>query len=477
MKSKMALAALSVCMVMSTSAVYAAGPAEASPQLDYSALLHYELEPAGTLEDPDGHLYFGYNAVFDRGGETLTLLSSTGGELLPGIDDIDYLGGGLYEARTPLEEDNVNTTGLFTTDGQTLIPCEAASVVLPHNREDGSARFLGVIYTTGETDNEEECIIYFTSDMISLSVGEEDIMYKGYAKIFDLATGEFVPGIELSNFARNGINDLGSSFVLEHDGVCTMYDPDGNVLWETDGMLNDAGYNTVLVSSGGKDYIVDASGKDSFSSDSSMSLVNAPKDYYSIYDAESESPYHLIDSTGARVNESTYPIIYESNGNFYHTRNSEDKDIVTAEDGSVADDSIDSMYYALGGYGYIKQDDSEQYSIITPNGLIEGVEGYQESNLIFNRGTEAVALNTGEAFASDVEAQDMRVLLPGLVSAYLSSSSGSHYAVYDFFTGEELLAPEYDDIYLAGDYLYAKKTDSTGKDTWDVYKVRLAAVK
>ena len=475
MRAKLAPVFVAACMTVSASAVWAASPEKSSPQPDYTALLHYELEPAGTLEDPDGHLYFGYDGVFDRGGESLTLLSSAGEELLPGIDDIDYLGGGLYEARLPLEESNVNTTGLFTTDGQTLIPCEAASIVLPHNRDDGSARFLGVIYTTEETDNEDECIIYFTSDMISLSVGEEDVMYKGYAKIFDLAAGDFVPNVELSSLSRNGMNDLGDSFVLEHDNICTMYDADGNVLWETDGMLMDAGYSTVLVSTGGKDYIVDASGKDSFASDNSIGLINAPMDYYSIYDDESEHPYHMIDSTGNRISENTYSIIYDSEGCIYQTKDADDKYIAVSEDGSVLAGNISTLYYSLGGYGYIEQEDSELYCAVTPNGLIEDLEGYQPTNLIFNKGTDAIALNTGEVFASDVEAQDLRVLRPALVSAYITSSSGSHYAVYDFFTGEELLPAEYDDVYAAGDYLYANKTDSTGKDVWSVYKICLTA--
>ena len=477
MKKKLLAAGLIAGLTLSSAAVYAAedeGGREIE-RLDYTSLLHYELEPAGTLEDPDGSFYFGYDTFMQRNGDAIDLLSASGDVLLSDLDDIDYLGGGLISARTPLEEDNVNTTGLYTTDGSTLVANEAASIVMPCNREDGSARFVGLIYTTEETDNEDECIIYFTSDMISLSVGEEDIMYKGYMRIYDVERQQFVPGLEFSSVPRDALHDLGSSFVIQHDGAATMYDPDGNSLWESEAYLADSSYNAVTVSNDGTYYIVDSTGSDTFQSDYSISVVSAAMDYFSVYDGESDAPYHVIDINGSRVSETALPIVYDASANIIRTQDADGNYIAVDFDGTVVDDDVDLTSFVCGGYGYISHENSDLYSVITPEAVISDLEEGSTYQLYFGKDNYPVALNTGEVFGTelDTENTDADLLAPALASFRLTSSSGTKYCVYDVFTGEELLPPEYDEINIAGNYLYAGKSDSSGSDTWEVYRIRL----
>lgn len=478
MKKTLLAAGLIAGLTLSSTAVFAESGAQSHEieRLDYTSLLHYELEPAGSVEDPDGSFYFGYDSLMDQNGDAIDLLSCTGDVLLSGIEDIDYLGGGLYKARTPLEEDNVNKTGLYTTEGDTLIPGDAASIVMPYNRDDGSARFVGVIYTTEETDNEDECIIYFTSDLISISVGEEDVMYKGYLRVYDIEKQQFVPGVEFSSVPRNGIRDLADSFVIEHDGMITMYDPDGNILWESDGYLSDGSYSGIVVSTGGSYYIVDGTGKDSWKSDNSISVVCPELDYYSVYDGESDSPYHLIDMEGNRLSEETWPILYSIAGNVIRTNDADGNPIAASLDGTVIADDVDMVSYVMGGYGFISHKDTDLFSVITPEGIVNDLEGGSTYELYFGKEELPVALNTGEVFGKDLGAESADTLAPGLLSVYVTSSSGSKYGVYDGFTGEELLAPEYDDIRIAGNYLYADKSGSTGRDSWDLYRIRLLPV-
>ena len=132
MKKKLVAGGLAAAMLLNAGTVMAAPDAAAAGQPDYTAHLHYELEPAGEIEDPEGDLAFMYDALLDNSASDPTMLSSSGEVLAAGLDDLDYLGGGIYSARTPLDEDNVNKTGLYTSDGEELIPGDAASIVMPY---------------------------------------------------------------------------------------------------------------------------------------------------------------------------------------------------------------------------------------------------------------------------------------------------------------------------------------------------------
>ena len=485
MKKAMAAAGLILTLVLQAgTAVYAApdGDGGAPEQLDYTAPLQYELESAGTVEDPEGRFSFLYNSLLDRGAEEPALLSSSGETILGGLDDLDYLGGGLYTARTPLEEDNVNTTGLYTSDGETLIPAEAASIVLPYNREqDGSARFLSVIYTTGETESEEDCIIYFTSNLFSLSIDEEDVMYTGYYKVYDVENRQFVPDLELTSIDRNALHDLGDSFLLQSGGAVTQYAPDGSVLFETDGMLTGSGYHSYVVSEDGRYTIRDSAGNVTFTSGDyeSVSTVSEPLDYYSICDGEGDLQYHLIDMSGNRILKDPQPVFYEASGMVFVTRDGDNNSIVLKYDGTVAEDAVDYYYFPLGGYGVIVQEDTGLVSAVTPDGILEDLESYDESRLVFTKEDKVIALSTGAAAGSGFAPEDIgNVLAPGLVSVVDPSSdryADPKIALYDILSGEELLPGGYQDIEMAGDYVYANSAAKGEPDKWEVYKVRLVS--
>ena len=105
------------------------------------------------------------------------------GNLFPedgAISDIDYLGYGLYALRK-ISDDNVNTVALVNTDGEVLIPFEAASIDWVDAEDETQHRFLKVIYTTEPVESKDDCFIYFTSKVVALAPSEGDLLFDGYA--------------------------------------------------------------------------------------------------------------------------------------------------------------------------------------------------------------------------------------------------------------------------------------------------------
>ena len=438
--------------------------------VDAASVLKYEMTSLGNISE-DSRFTFMRDAILVGDGDRYAMLSASGEKIVGGLEDVEYLGGDLYRVREPLEEDNVNKTGLVTGEGEVLIPFEAASIVTPANREKDGIRFLEVIYTTEETDNEDECLIYFTESMFSFSVGEDDVMYKGYARFYDTQKKQFVEGVEVDNTTRNGFYDLGDSFAINHGDTTTMFGPDGSQLWETTGYIEGAAAHALAVSVNGKHYIVDAAGKDAFATDSSLSECSEALDYFKVYD---EDAYHIIDMSGKRVTEEKFDTVYGATINNYSVKPASDTEEMkaVAADGSVIAENVYNNINVLGGYSYITFEDSEEITLAAPNGWYAGLQEEYSSNLLFAKDGQPVILNTGETLELPAQAE-RSCIKPALLRAESTTSSGSACGLYDLFTGEELLPVQYDRIESAGEYILAGTTSSSGSYTWEVYKIAI----
>ena len=214
MKRKITAVILTTGLILGT--VSAGGVLIHADELDPYALYKYSITEEGTI--PDQRYSFMRDSLLTSDGEHYVFNNSKGEAVIDSIADVDYLGDDLYAVRQEMTMEDVNKTGLYTGEGEELIPCEAASIVRPHNR-DRDFHFLEVIYTTEQTDDESEAIIYFTQSMFSLHVGEDDVMYKGYAKIYDLDNRKFVDNFEAARLDRYSFYDLGESFLIDRVGV------------------------------------------------------------------------------------------------------------------------------------------------------------------------------------------------------------------------------------------------------------------
>ncbi|MBQ7370479.1 MAG: hypothetical protein IJW67_01115 [Blautia sp.] len=485
MMKKGMIAVLSAAMVMSLTtcpSVFASEePAAAEStgkqqitEVEPYVKLKYELTSVGEFSTEE-NLRFGYGDVaYVSEGDSYAVVSAFGEKIQSGITSSKNIGDGHYVVNTPLNEENVNTTGLISMDGTVLIPCEAASIALPGNREKDGIRFVAVIYATDKTENEDECIIYFTNSMFSFSISEDDVMYKGYARIYDIQEERFVEGIQLDSFGRDSLQDLSDSFVIKGiGGSSKMYDPEGNVIWETTGYLNDITAHALSVSSGGTYYIVDSAGKDRYRSEANIGDLNDQLDYFTIYDGDGENAkYHAIDIDGNRVLDLAQPILYSACGKYFNTSSDDNGYNVVDEKGNVVIENAKSSINVLGSYGYVKMEDGSFY-LINPDGLYSELEEANVSDLFFGKGDKAVVLNTGEASLSFSDTADLRTKGVGLLVAEEQSSSGDYYGAYDLFTGEQILPTEYTEINTAGDYIFANRTGSGTNSVWEVYKAEL----
>ena len=440
--------------------------------VDPSSLLKYELTEEGSMS-VDQRISFMYDSLVVSDDDKDAFLSVKGDKIVEDLTNVNYLGGNLYVVSTPYEDEDVNTTGLVTADGEILIPCEAASIKKPANRDDG-IRFLEIIYTTETTDNEDECFIYFTDSMISWYIGEDDVMYKGYARIYDTKLEQFVDDLEFTTPNRYGFYDLGDSFAYEEGNITTIYDADGKELWQSSEFIEGVTYNALAVSSNGKHYIVDASGKDSYVSSGSLDDCIPALNYFKTYDSET-SAYQAIDMEGNPVLEGTYSTIYASFNNNFHVIPDRDskEELAVASDGTVIAEDVNYFNNIIGGYGYIKLNDDETYLLATPSGVYDGLQVGTASELFFGKNGDPVILNTGKTIDFGDEVADGDTLAPGLLKIEKSSPNGSYYGLYDLFTGEELLPAEYDRIGMAGEYILAGTTNSTGNYTWNVYHTKV----
>ena len=442
---------------------------------DPVSLLHYVLTPAGEFRR-EGRLDNAYGSLIENTQDTMTFLDCHGKPVVEDLNSIRYMGDGLYTVSKKASADNMNVCGLVTIEGDVLIPCEAASIVSPTNRDEDGIRFVEVIYATDVTDNKDDCIVYYTDNIMSMSVGEDDTMYKGYAKIFDIQEGKFVDGLEFSQAFRNSFYDLMDSFVIDQDSEITMYSPDGTAIWKTTGYIKGDTHHSISVRVDNNEYIVDSQGNDVYKSSFDLSDRDAKRDLYIVRDGEDDEKYHLIDMYGKRLLEKALPMVSSATTNYILIRPDNKTHILLDNDGNVLLEDAESYSETAGAYGRLYMEDKSKY-LITPAGIYQDVDEKAGYHLLFTRGDVPVILNTGEnASFPFKEANSFKTLAPGLLTLEESTSSGDYLDLYDLFTGEQLLPSEYTDFIFAGGYVFACRTGSSSIRTWEVYKADLVPV-
>lgn len=425
---------------------------------------HYTLKEAGSFEGDKNIPSFQYDGAigFNSDGKP-QLLGVDGKPLLDGaaIRGIEYWANGLY--LVALDNDEVNNTALVSLTDGTLVPPEAATFSYGTDKPE-DARFVEVIYATDKTDNEDECFVYSTDKMVSISVEEGDIMYKGYGKVYDLEKRAFVDGVEITNGSRNAMKDLGDAFVVrDKDDRYTMYDATGKEVWSSSEYV-DLGRHSVTYQSGGKSYIVDTKGQTSFVTDGYLNTLESTDDLYSIQIGDDKK---IIDSKGNVVLEDTYErITGEYDGIFAVTVDGKPQ-IIDAT-GKVLVDSMEeyTMSSELPGVLTYKNADGNRCICLSDGRLIENVDGLM-SDFDFTQDNKHLVIKTG---SYDIVANNPTSLDKGLLRGHPEGYSDT-YALYDLFSGNELLDASYETINWAGGYVYAFKD---GK--WTVYEAKLSLV-
>lgn len=152
-------------------------------------------------------------------------------------------------------EDNPNVCGLVDSEGTEVLPCKYGYISILNSR------YARVITVSEKTEDKDKALYYITDKFVSLSPDEGDTMYEGKWEIYDMQKKEFVSGVSgtrpYSIDAKGSFieyhNDKGDSvtadatgaavtdgrtifsdgsYVLEKNGASTVYDTDGNKLFD-----------------------------------------------------------------------------------------------------------------------------------------------------------------------------------------------------------------------------------------------------
>ena len=416
----------------------------------------YTLTEVGTFEDPDWEVYVIEELPVIPTGNGAHLLTLMGEAVLEDeYVNLEYLGDGFYEVASSMEE--INSTGLINGEGEELIPCEAAMISVPDYEGDGLPRFLEIIYATGETDDLNEAFFYTYEGYFSIQPGEDDTLYTGYGKVFDLQEKQFVEGIEITNSDSNALTVVGNTFLLEdEDGTTTLYDADGNALLQTDRYV-EAGCGVFTFDR----TAYDENGEVTYESDSSISPIPGPRGLITEYTGDG---YIVLEKNGKQVYDGEYEYVrWEDGSTLTVTEDGEGKLIYA--DGTVV--TTIGKYPEKVAYGFysVWDSDSEQNAMYYPDGReVTGVS-YGVDELVIDDDNNNLFIINDEDYTFQPQDSYPDTMTYGMIA---DCTEDDMYGVIDLFTGEELLPYEYDEVAYAAGYVYAYKLSD---GFWTVYEV------
>lgn len=426
--------------------------AAAQPAVPVSGNFHCELTEAGGY-DNDGSYRVTYDSLVHFEGEDAKFCYYDGSnaDSRP-LSNMEYMGWGLYSVS--VKGDDINCTGLVNVDGEVIIPFEAAIIEWPREHPvKKQPRYVLVFTGTETTDNESEALFFATDRMFAIMANEEDTFYKGTLKVFDLEARKYVDGLEFTKGSDSSFAQVGDNILTDLGDKDTVYSPDGKAVYTEQGSLY---YNSEYLQDriDLETVIMDANGKELSRTESILSVIAYNSPYFQKYE---DSKYTVIDSTGATVLGTPWSYIYDESLTRFRVKNDGDSDysLVAADNTLIAQSD---KLYAADSLGFFAYGDTDNYSLITPDSrTYEGLAGDTEE-LFFTKDDDSsyLVLNSGE-FA-DCPGSDADGILKGV---FRVQNDDGKYALYDTFTGEELLGFEYDEIKkVNSDYIYAVKDGS-----------------
>lgn len=426
-----------------------------------SGKFHCELTEAGGF-DANGSYRVTYDSLVRIDGDKVTFCYYDGKDAdTRTLLNMDYMGWGLYSVT--LEGDNVNTTGLVSADGKVLIPFEAAIIEWPRSHPlNKQPRYVLVMTGTETTEDQSEALFFVTDRQFAIMANEDDTYFKGTLKVFDLAEGRYVPGLEFSRGTDTSFNQVGENIMTNLTDTDTVFAPDGSVVYTAQSSLYcTADY--ILDRVDNQAVILDADGKEISRSDAILNTLDYNSSCFMKYE---DSKYTVINSKGETVLGTPWSFIYGESLMRFRVKNDGDTgySLVAADNTVIA--QSDSLYEA-DSLGFFTFGSSGDYTLITPdNRIYEGLSGDTDNLFFVKDDSSYLVLNTGESAA--LPGSDSDDVLRG---TFRVRNDSGKYALYDTFTGRELLGFEYDDIDdVNSDYIYAVKD---GKAV--IYKLTIAA--
>ena len=414
----------------------------------------------GTFRDDFGDISINSEYLYGEVGDNIQFYTPLGVKVENGdCLNVSRIGNFYVLAR---QGEILSAVGLFTEDGEQLLPYEAARIAKVSGCSD---RYLEVTYVTGETDSEENGLLYTTDAAFTIGYDAErgDKLYSGSKKIYDTVNKQFVANIEITKSTED-VNAYGNSLVVtDAEGKKTMYDCNGNVMRDDMSMIKISGeYYVASLDSG---YAV-------FDSDLQR-LFDTPMRVYSIEGTEyfsyknDNGNYCLMDKTGSLIFETQYTNELYSSGHPEIIKtvvyvNDDLKYGLLKADGTVlADGEYDSISYMGDGYfvGTKYGEDEDTYILIEEN---EGVISEELTEYFdTSHGTVHISYEDADAYfvVKDkdftLRVEDGRAVGFNLVSN-MDTASGK-YGLIDTESGELVLDYEFTSIRESAGRIYAYK--------------------
>lgn len=408
----------------------------------------FSLKEVGTISDPE-HNISPTNGPHLKGENGDILLSYLGeNKIGQEYEDIDYLGSGCYAVRIGYDE--INSVGLVSLDGELLIPCNAALIDWPKSTYSDTDRFLKVIDTTGVTTDRDKCIVYST-DTIKIGIGENDTMYAGYARVYDVKQRQFVNGITITNPNAYSLMPCGDHFFVKDEaGLKTLYDANGNSLFQTEQSIS-VGNGVFSMTENGKYIVYDETATDIYTTENRVEIIHSESGYFLEYVDRSEVVVRDKQCNVLFTTEKT--VMSEKNGIFKVRNDDSLYGLLRADGTEITSCKWKSIYEICYGYYYAYESDLNDKTLIGPNGAVaEHLDSCYK--LFVEKHDMLLVLNSGEF---SVPSGDWLSLRDGL--AYGRGGDADLYGLIDLFTGELLLPYEYKNISYAAGYIYAYKDD------------------
>ena len=413
--------------------------------LDDGALLYYEGDEAKFCD-------FKGNIVDDRP-----------------IAGAKYLGSDLYCVALKNDED-INRVGLVTTDGELLIPFDVAIITftVKHKEREEAPRYILAFTGTEQTTNQEEAL-FTASD--SMFTEDDDTLYKGFIRIFDLKTRQYVNGLEFDHGNSEDFDQVGDNILVDIDDKAVVYSPDGKTVYTEQGFL-DINSRYMVDRNAGQSVIMDAQGNQLYSTDISTSVLHYDSDYFT---QRENNITTVINAKGEPVLNGEGSFIRAVSQDRFFTKKEGDTDyILLAADNTVIDISPNPYVYNALGFLMTTKSDYRNMTVITPgNRIFEDLDmGLLDMVFTKDGRTSYLVLNTGE-FVSGGDSF-FRCISDGLISLSHWEKRETKYGLIDAFTGETLVDFLYDEIRSVDssicDYIYC-----TDNENIVIYRVNIVA--
>lgn len=437
---------------------------EAPVELDV-ANYHYSLQQVGSFQTKDDLVFSDDLPLLtekdENGNRLYTLLSHLGEDKMgKTFNNYDYFGNGI--AATYLKGSEVPSCSLINIEtGEVYLEDGAVQI------EQLNERFYYVIYVTEKTENRDEAFIYFTDRMLSLAPDEGDILYKGYAKIYDLKKQEFVGNIE-AELSKSNILTCGDTLCVGLSyGKYDVYLDDGTVLTDIPNLY--AGLDGIIQRDGQDCIVYDLDMNEQFIVHNAdpISLSDLSGYYSTDYFSFERDSYckGIIDRNGTEIVPAEYKYISYKFDNFFIVKTQDEKYGVYQTDGTLVvpveyDSIFDCDFPAF--YMQKKQESEEKYLFIPGTGTIN-ITGFNGVNSPYYQPVEDsyrdrnyLVYETGETMLIE----NYEDIFGAMVS--------SEYGIIELFHGSMLIEEEYSRVIGTKEYIYAYKDGM-----WTVYSWEL----